>query len=356
MVFGLKKKKSTAANPSDRSSSLPNSAAPAPPLPNDAEVQKPFKYGADISKTQIDLAGLPVNVFGLDELTPATSRASAPPPPEVCVVIHLHGRSGSADNEEKIARQLWDRIDRDKETARRQLPNVTGRQRDHLVLTFDARNHGHRMTNELGQKAWKQGNDRHALDLYGMIVGGARDTSFIIDFLAAYLFPHDERSVAEWVVTGKSLGGHSVWHVLANEPRVRIGVPFIGMPNYNRLLASRTKTSFVTNGPPYVPASLKGLVSKIDPSQTAYDSFDPNQNPFWGKKICVLSGKLDKLVLWDWNEDFLKSLVVGEPSGPRGEMQGLRIHQRDGVGHEVNVAMVEEAGEWIARWGILSSS
>ncbi|KIS70572.1 uncharacterized protein UMAG_11367 [Mycosarcoma maydis] len=316
-----------------------------------------YKYGNEISKAAVDVAGLPVNVFGLDELTPAPSRASAPPAPPVCVVIHMHGRGGSADNEERIARQLYDRISRDKAAYRAQqnggLIATTSMQRDHLLVTFDARNHGHRTTNPEGQKAWKQGNTRHAMDLYGMIVGDARDASFLVDFLPCYLFPQDDRTVAEWVITGKSLGGHSTWHALAEDPRFKIGVPMIGMPDFSRLLASRTRTSFVTNGPPYVPASLKALANQIDPARTAYDSFDSRRNPFWGKKICVLSGAEDKLVLWDWNHDFLKALVVGEPTGPKGEMPGLKIHRRPGVGHEVTEEMVEEAGEWIWRWGIV---
>lgn len=339
----------------DRNSSRPAVGGGSNGVPS---APSSFKYGNSVSKSIVDLAGLPVNVFGLSELTPAPSRASAPPPPPVCVVIHLHGRGGTADNEEKIARQLYDRIARDKDRYRAQqeegMVATSSIQRDHIVVTFDARNHGHRTTNPEGQKAWKQGNTQHAMDLYGMIVGGARDASFVVDFLSSYLFPHDERTVAEWVVTGKSLGGHSAWHVLANEPRISIGVPFIGMPDYSRLLASRTRTSFVANAPPYVPASLKALVDEIDPAQTPYDSFDARRNPFRGKKICVLSGANDKLVLWDWNEDFLKALVVGEPSGPKGEMPGLKIHRRPGVGHEVTEEMVEEAGEWIWRWGIVA--
>ncbi len=86
------------------------------------------------------------------------------------------------------------------------------------------------------------GQHTSCMDLYGMIVGGARDASFLVDFLPAYLFPQDDRTVAEWVITGKSLGGHAAWHVLANDPRIKIGVPFIGMPDYSRLLASRTRT------------------------------------------------------------------------------------------------------------------
>lgn len=323
---------------------------------DDPPVKGPFKYGNDISKSIVNLAGLPVNVFGLSELTPVPSRASAPPPPPVCVIIHMHGRGGSADNEEKIARQLYDRIAREKSSFRAQqdhgLIATSSMVRDHLVVTFDARNHGQRTTNLLGQKAWKQGNKAHAMDLYGMIVGGSRDVSFVLDFLSPYLFPHDERTVAEWVITGKSLGGHSTWHVLVHEPRIKVGVPFIGMPDFSKLLASRTRTSFVANAPPFVPASLKSLIESIDPAQSPYDSFDPKVNPFWGKKICVLSGANDKLVHWDWNEDFLRGLVLGEPT-PKGEMPGLKVHRRPGVGHEVTEDMVEEAGEWIWRWGVV---
>lgn len=46
--------------------------------------------------------------------------------------------------------------------------------------------------------------------------GTARDVSFLIDFLPAYLFPNGERMVAEWAVAGISLGGHATWYLLAN--------------------------------------------------------------------------------------------------------------------------------------------
>ena len=180
----------------------------------------PYKHGAHVSKSKLDIGGLPVNVFGMEELTPVFSRASAPPPPPVTVIIHMHGRTGSANNEEDIVRHLYDRIERCKRRAASQIEASGQRppmQKDHLIISFDARNHGHRKTNELGQKSWKEENKLHAMDLYAMIVGTARDLSFLIDFLPAYLFPHDERAVTQWVATGKSLGGHSTWHVLASE-------------------------------------------------------------------------------------------------------------------------------------------
>ncbi|PWN52502.1 hypothetical protein IE53DRAFT_385043 [Violaceomyces palustris] len=357
MPFGLKKKKSSKKLDRDssvRGKSLSDRSPSSPQVPtfSDSErhdlnggVSKAFKYAPSLSKVRIDLAGLPINVFGLKELTPVPARASAPPPPEVCAIIHMHGRCGDADGEEKIVRQLWDKVERLKMQAGGQ------DQRDCIIVNFDARNHGHRMTNKDGQLAWKQGNTRHALDLYGMITGTARDVSFIVDFLAPYLFPHDERNISAFAVTGKSLGGHSVWHVLAEEPRITVGVPFIGMPDYSKLLQDRTRTSFVSNGPPTVPASLKNLISSIDPAMKQFDVFDPSKNPFWGKKVCVCSGREDRLVKWDWNQGFLNALVLGEPNS-RGGMDGLRVVLVDNVGHEVTEHMVEEAGDWIWRWSI----
>lgn len=39
------------------------------------------------------------------------------------------------------------------------------------------------------------------------VVGGCQDVSFIIDFLASYLFPTGDRMIDEWIATGVSLGG-----------------------------------------------------------------------------------------------------------------------------------------------------
>lgn len=36
----------------------------------------------------------------------------------------------------------------------------------------------------------------------------------IMRFLNAYLFPRGEREISEWMATGISLGGNSVWRLL----------------------------------------------------------------------------------------------------------------------------------------------
>lgn len=134
------------------------------------------------------------------------------------------------------------------------------------------------MTHPVGQKGWGVGNKAHALDLYGMILGNGTDVSFLIDLLPAYLFPHDDRQVTKWCVTGKSLGGHSVWHVLKDEKRVTVGVNMIGCPDFGRLLEYRTKQAFLPNAAPHVPRSLKALVKARDPAQSKYDAWG-GENP-----------------------------------------------------------------------------
>lgn len=312
---------------------------------------RPFKYAPNLSKTKMDIGGLPVNIFGLEELTPASSRALAPTPPDLCIAIHMHGRGGSADNEEKIVRQIWDRVNRSKkqyiQQSQGQQSNSTF---EFLVVSFDARNHGHRTTNEIGQKGWKQGNKAHAMDLYSMIVGTAQDVSFLVDFLPSYLFPYDERKVINYAVIGKSLGGHAVWHVLAKCDKIKIGVPFVSCPDLARLFAQRAPKSFVTNAPPYIPASLSSLISQIDPASLPYDTPDPSRNPFWGKRICICNGNEDRLVPWSCAEKFVQRLIVGPQNIQRNN---LRVVLQEGIGHEVTEQMIEEAGHWIFSHGML---
>ena len=45
-------------------------------------------------------------------------------------------------------------------------------------------------------------------------VGGCQDVSFIIDFLESYLFPHGEKQIDEWILTGYSLGGNVTWRMV----------------------------------------------------------------------------------------------------------------------------------------------
>lgn len=43
--------------------------------------------------------------------------------------------------------------------------------------------------------------------MYAMHRGTARDVSFLIDFIPAYLFPEGEKTIEKFAMTGISLGG-----------------------------------------------------------------------------------------------------------------------------------------------------
>ena len=116
--------------------------------------------GTKPSVTQVDIAGLPVNVYGLNNLTPAAGSNL----PEVCISIHMHGRTGSAKNEDNLARELYQNTINARQS-------INGRTRDFLLVTFDSRDHGQRKTNPEAQKSWKEGNKTHAYVLPGIHTG-----------------------------------------------------------------------------------------------------------------------------------------------------------------------------------------
>ena len=313
---------------------------PGSSLPMYAQPTKKHKVDPP-SCTTIDVAGMPVNVYGLSEL----SRGSHGGAPEVCITFHMHGRTGSARREHDLVRELWQNA-----VGEREGLQGAHRVRDLIIVSLDQRNHGHRTTNELGQRTWKEGNPTHGIDQYAMYHGTAMDVSYLMDLLPAYLFPNGERIVSLFAVTGKSMGGHAAWHVLAHDPRVRVGVPFIGMPDYEKLLAQRTKTSNVNDGPPQVPDTLRALIRRIDPAKQPYREASPS-NPFFGKKICICCGEDDKLVRFSFSEEFIRGLVVAPPNSEEAR-RSLEVFVQPNTGHKVTSEMLALGGRWLAQWAL----
>ncbi|ETW82929.1 hypothetical protein HETIRDRAFT_54410 [Heterobasidion irregulare TC 32-1] len=276
-----------------------------------------------IVKNTYNVGGLLVHIYSKPNLL-SVSGASK----EIAALFLLHGRTGSADDPYigGTAQSAFDWAE--------QHP---GQQRDFIVIAFDHRNHGHRLVDALGNKGWKKDqksedhNERHAQ----VSSGTARDVSFLIDFLPSYLFPRDERTIVEWVVAGISLGGHSTWIALKNDPRVKIGIPVIGCPDYLALLASRAEHAGVTLAPPYVPASLLSIIRREDPAAVSIRASEASANPFLGKKILVLSGAADKLVPWVASKEFVEALHVGE--GGRKQ-----VVLEESAGHEYTDRMKAE--------------
>jgi len=273
-----------------------------------------------VSRRTVLVAGLPVHVFsriGLGEITG-----------KVAVLFFVHGRKEAASEYDDRAESIVKQVESKGKSSI-----------DLLVVTIDQRNHGERLVNKAANNSWKEGNDRHAIDMYAMYAGTVRDISYLIDFLPSYLFPGGEAEIVEWSVGGVSLGGHATWFALRHEPRLGLGVPIIGCPDYLHLMSRRAETSGIAFEPPYVPASFLAYVRANDPAYAPYTKPDAS-NPFLGKKILVLAGAEDTVVPWESSEEFVKNLEVG-PNGVK------KVIVYPDVGHRCTEEMVKETSDFI---------
>ncbi|GJE97372.1 alpha/beta hydrolase [Phanerochaete sordida] len=273
-----------------------------------------------VSRRTVVVAGLPVHVFsriGLGDITG-----------QVAVLFFLHGRQGAARELDGRAESI--------------ISQVAGKGQSNtelLVVTLDQRNHGERLKDREGNNDWKDGNDRHAIDMYAMYVGTVRDVSFLIDFLPSYLFPASEATVASWSIAGISLGGHAAWYALRHEPRLALGIPIIGCPDYLHLISRRAAASGIAFEPPYIPANFLAYVRAHDPPYAPYTTAGAT-NPFTGKKVLVLSGGDDPIVPWESSDEFVQKLEVGEDGTKK-------VVVYPGVGHKCTEDMVKEVCDFV---------
>jgi hypothetical protein len=126
------------------------------------------------------------------------------------------------------------------------------------------------------------------------------------------------------------------------EPRLTLRIPIIGCPDYTKLISKRAKSSRIPFAPPYFPTSFKTYIETHDPAKLPYHVKDTS-NPFFGKKVLVLSGKEDRLVPWVASAEFVEGLEVGE-----GGVK--RVVVEEGAGHECTNGMRREAGLFVRKW------
>jgi len=264
--------------------------------------------------------------------------AAISPSVPIAAFFLLHGRLSSTKRVERIAEsliQLTRRVPKSIELQKDQ--------RDLIVITFDHRNHGTRLVDPKANNGWSKdndkNNDRHPLDMYSIQTGTARDVSFLIDFIPAYLYPSAERTISTWGVAGISLGGHSTWISLSSDPRVNIGIPIVGCPDFLTLMTERAKQYSLPIAPPYMPHHLLSYIHQHDPTSTPFSVLDTS-NPFLGKKILILCGGLDTLVPYSAGKDFVEKLQVGK--------DGIKkVVIMSDAGHECTTAMVAEMARFI---------
>lgn len=158
-----------------------------------------------------------------------------------------------------------------------------------------------------------------------------------MNFLAAYLFPKGERTIAEWMSTGISLGGNTTWRQLRADPRIRIAVPIIGLPfeAFGPYLGARAEAAGLQFKPPTFPDSIKAYIESPTP-KGAYE----------GKKILSIHGALDELVPYRFGKDIIAKI---QAEAPKGEVE---VFVQEGRGHVCTPEMLTRASEWFWRWGL----
>lgn len=161
-----------------------------------------------VSKKTIPMAGLLVDVYGLDEL-PTSS-------PVTCLWL-LHPRTQTRGRMHDIASRTLSAWHASKNSSTRGL----------IALAFDMPNHGSRLVSDSANLAWDGGNDSHALDMLGMVKGGVSDMKGLMDLVAGYL----GRDADAHVCLGWSLGGHGAWQAWMGEERIDAAVVVIGCPD-----------------------------------------------------------------------------------------------------------------------------
>ncbi|KAI9698890.1 MAG: hypothetical protein M1820_007311 [Bogoriella megaspora] len=321
-----------------------------------------------VSKKTFTIAGIQTDVFGLEELPPSAT--------EVACLWLLHPRKQRKETMTPVAMtsvQEWNNRVKD---GRAGLSS-----KGLIAVAFDQRNHGTRLVDELANEAWRQGNQRHAQDMFSIYQGTGTDTSLLLDYLPAYAFPRGERQLTTNLVLGVSLGAHAAWHCIMNDSRFIAAVIVVGCPDFLALMADRARKSKLESwtsskppgsqffGSPDFPPALLQTVQVYDPASTLISMLDVNdedrlsrlskpererlrpvmEDRLGGRKILNMAGGDDKLVPYSCGEAFLKFLKGAVAPGGWFSGQGTSIEDivYDGVGHEFTPAMRERALNFI---------
>src|SRR5579859_6397591 len=65
-------------------------------------------------------------------------------------------------------------------------------------------------------------NISHAMDVFSVMYGTAKDINMLIEFLPGYLYPNNEDGILEYGVLGVSQGAHAVWMSLFQQGHIPI--------------------------------------------------------------------------------------------------------------------------------------
>jgi dienelactone hydrolase len=201
-----------------------------------------------------------------------------------------------------------------------------------LAVAVEQRNHGKRIADAAQNGGW---GPTHAADLYGNMVGTARDISLLIDLLPARAGIRMKRVA----MTGGSMGGHVTLLAMAADPRIGVGAPLIGGGDYRQLMAQRARTNGVPDADvaQFFPPALETVVQRCDPIT--------NAGRFADRPLLLINGDADSLVPVECNKEFYAAC-----SPHYRHPERLRLSIYAGVGHQIVPEMWAEAKAWMAQW------
>ena len=328
------------------------------------ETHKAFKDVKPVSWRRINVTGLLVTIYGIDELPKQSGDI-------VCLWL-LHGRGDTQDSMARCAAAFIHAWSNRREPGQKRL----------VCICIDQRNHGSRLVNMHANVSWKQGNSTHGPDMFNTYSSTALDVQQLITHIPSYL----PFKISQHICGGVSLGGHATWQLLVNEPRIAAGIVVIGCPDYVRLMTDRAIRSQVPStmdseppgrnflGSKDFPPPLIEAIEKYDPAGillgeldtvTGDDHLHPPSEPekkrlrpimtqrLAGKKILCLSGAKDKLVPHVQAEPFIRWLqrAIDEREGWFNDqcIELEDIVDPDGR-HEFSVRMRKEAERWLCDY------
>jgi hypothetical protein len=105
---------------------------------------------APVSRKIYAIAGISVTVFGLEELQSETKNVA-------CLWL-LHPRLATQERMSGIAASAIGDWNSKAQSSTKGL----------IAVSFDQRNHGSRLVDPLANEAWRQGNPRHAQDMFSV--------------------------------------------------------------------------------------------------------------------------------------------------------------------------------------------
>lgn len=319
-------------------------------------IQKPTENSPSsampsVSSRTFHIAGIPVTVYGIDEL-PQPCDAVA------CLWL-LHPRLEAKESMRPVGTDvIWDWNSRRPSSSKKGL----------IAVAFDQRNHGAREVEKLANEPWRSPtpNPRHAQDMFSIFHGTAVDTSLLMDHLASYVFNEcNSPPIDQHFVMGISLGGHAAWQVIFHEPRVSAAVIIIGCPDYIRVISDRARLSKLPSysddsfvGSPDFPNALvsavikrdpKGLLFGLDPITPAPPASEQDRlrkildAKLKGKALLVCSGGSDRMVPYHCSApfmEFLKNAAAGWYAD--GDVY-VEDNVYDGIGHQYSDGMRKDA-------------